>query len=62
MDAHDIKLALDVECQALIETCIHESFPDHAILGEEGATPKQALNEFMKRVMGSIDPAQDSNK
>ena len=40
MDAHDIKLALDVECQALIETCIHESFPDHAILGEEGATPK----------------------
>jgi myo-inositol-1(or 4)-monophosphatase len=39
-DAHDIKLALDVECQALIETCIHESFPEHAILGEEGATPK----------------------
>ena len=40
IDAHDIKLALDVECQALIETCIHESFPEHAILGEEGATPK----------------------
>ena len=30
----------DVECQALIESCIHESFPEHAILGEEGATPK----------------------
>ena len=28
---------------------------------KEGATPKQAINEFMKRVMGSIDPAQDSN-
>ena len=40
IDAHDIKLALDVECQALIESCIHESFPEHAILGEEGATPK----------------------
>lgn len=40
IDAHDIKLALDVECQALIETCIHESFPEHAILGEEGSTPK----------------------
>ena len=40
IDVHDIKLALDVECQALIETCIHESFPEHAILGEEGSTPK----------------------
>ena len=39
IDAHDIKLALDVECQALIESCIHESFPEHAILGEEGPLP-----------------------
>lgn len=29
---------------------------------KEGATPKQALNDFMKRVMGSIDPDQDPNK
>jgi len=28
---------------------------------KEGATPKQALNDFMKRVMGSIDPTQDPN-
>ena len=25
---------------------------------KEGANPKQALNDFMKRVMGSIDPVE----
>lgn len=34
--AHDVKLALDLECQRLIESVIHESYPAHAILGEEG--------------------------
>jgi hypothetical protein len=28
---------------------------------KEGANPKQALNDFMKRVMGSIDKASDSD-
>ncbi len=36
--AHDVKLALDVECQALIEKVIQKHFPDHSILGEEDET------------------------
>ncbi|MBC8207503.1 MAG: inositol monophosphatase [Kiritimatiellales bacterium] len=34
---HDIKLVMDRECQTIAEQIIHSSFPDHAILGEEGA-------------------------
>jgi len=36
MHRHDIKLALDVESQKRIERCILDTFPDHAIYGEEG--------------------------
>lgn len=36
--AHDVKLALDHECQRIIEQTIHRHFPDHPILGEEGST------------------------
>jgi len=36
--AHDVKLALDVECQERIEAVIHGHFPDHVILGEEDET------------------------
>ena len=36
--AHDVKLALDVECQAKIESVIRSHCPDHAILGEESET------------------------
>ncbi|HMP74678.1 MAG TPA: inositol monophosphatase family protein [Kiritimatiellia bacterium] len=36
---HDVKLALDHECQRVIETAIHAVFPDHHILGEEGSKP-----------------------
>ncbi len=35
--AHDVKLHLDVECQAVAERAIRERFPGHAILGEEGS-------------------------
>lgn len=35
--AHDVKLALDVECQTIAEHTILAAFPDHAILGEETA-------------------------
>ncbi len=35
-EAHDIKLALDRRSQALIESCLLEEFPSHAIYGEEG--------------------------
>lgn len=33
---HDIKLELDVRCQLLIERLLRRSFPDVAVLGEEG--------------------------
>ncbi len=32
---HDVKLKLDVECQAIAEAVVRETFPDHEILGEE---------------------------
>lgn len=34
--AHDIKLALDVECQELIERRLRRAFPHIPLLGEEG--------------------------
>ena len=33
---HDVKLQLDLECQAVAEGVIRGCFPDHAIMGEEG--------------------------
>lgn len=33
---HDVKLALDHECQRIIEDVIRSAYPDHEILGEEG--------------------------
>ncbi len=33
--AHDLKLALDVECQGVASAVIRREFPDHALLGEE---------------------------
>jgi myo-inositol-1(or 4)-monophosphatase len=44
LQAHDIKLALDVESQKLIEDLILETFPDHAIYGEEGIAGDQESN------------------
>ena len=34
--AHDVKLVLDHECQAVAEGVIHRAFPNHHFLGEEG--------------------------
>jgi myo-inositol-1(or 4)-monophosphatase len=34
--SHDIKLELDVRCQKLIEKKLHATFPEIALLGEEG--------------------------
>jgi myo-inositol-1(or 4)-monophosphatase len=34
--SHDIKLELDVRCQQLIERTLAKSFPEIAVLGEEG--------------------------
>ena len=41
MLTHDIKLALDVESQDLIEKRILSTFPEHAIYGEEGIAGNQ---------------------
>lgn len=35
---HDIKLELDVRCQEMIETHLRGSFPQVAVIGEEGIT------------------------
>src|SRR5579859_4082856 len=35
-EAHDIKLELDVRCQALIEKILRAAFPEIPLLGEEG--------------------------
>ncbi|MEI7809925.1 MAG: inositol monophosphatase family protein, partial [Verrucomicrobiota bacterium] len=37
-EAHDIKLELDVCCQALIEKILAAEFPQIPVLGEEGIT------------------------
>ena len=37
-EAHDIKLELDVQCQALIEKILGKAFPEIPVLGEEGNT------------------------
>lgn len=37
-EAHDIKLELDVRCQALIEKTLAGTFPEIPVLGEEGST------------------------
>jgi myo-inositol-1(or 4)-monophosphatase len=42
LEAHDIKLDLDVRSQDLITKMILDRFPDHAIYGEEGIAGNQA--------------------
>jgi myo-inositol-1(or 4)-monophosphatase len=42
LEAHDIKLELDVRSQTLITRMILDQFPDHAIYGEEGLAGNQA--------------------
>jgi myo-inositol-1(or 4)-monophosphatase len=37
-EAHDIKLELDVRCQAIIEKILAKAFPQVSVLGEEGIT------------------------
>lgn len=42
MQAHDIKLALDVQCQELITQRLLAAFPTHALYGEEGIAGDQS--------------------
>ncbi len=48
--AHDIKLRLDKECQALIEAELAQRFPGYSVLGEEGCGAGDARYEWI------IDP------
>jgi len=41
VSSHDIKLALDVQCQRLIDRRLHAKFPEIALLGEEGTARDQ---------------------
>ena len=40
--AHDIKLALDRECQDIAARVLHGAYPEHAILGEESSHERPA--------------------
>ena len=52
---HDIKLALDVQSQRLIERTILRHFPNHEILGEEGSRQSKIQNPKSK-IRWVIDP------
>jgi myo-inositol-1(or 4)-monophosphatase len=50
---HDIKLVLDVECQAIAEKMIASEFPEHGILGEEGS--QENLSSEYEWIIDPID-------
>jgi myo-inositol-1(or 4)-monophosphatase len=52
-EAHDIKLELDVQCQALIEKILAAAFPQIPVLGEEGDTGD--VNAKYRWVIDPID-------
>ena len=53
--AHDVKLKLDAECQAIAERGIRSTYPDHDILGEETAE-FAATSTDLDRPQWVIDP------
>ena len=52
-EAHDIKLELDVRCQALIEKILRAAFPEIPVLGEEGISGD--MNAAYRWVVDPID-------
>ena len=42
----DVKLMLDIECQALAENVIKKRFPDHDLLGEEDQSERERENAY----------------
>ncbi len=52
-EAHDVKLELDVQCQALIEKILAAAFPQIPVLGEEGSTGD--VNAEYRWVIDPID-------
>jgi len=53
VEAHDIKLELDVRCQALIEKILAAAYPEIPVLGEEGDTGD--VNAEYRWVIDPID-------
>ncbi len=54
---HDLKIELDVRCQRTIQTTLHRSFPDIALLGEEGVSghPKSPLRWVVDPIDGTVN-------
>ncbi len=54
---HDIKLELDVRCQKLIERTLRATFPDVAVLGEEGVLgdPQSARRWVVDPIDGTVN-------
>ena len=54
---HDIKLELDVRCQKLIERKLRATFPDVAVLGEEGVLgdPQSARRWVVDPIDGTVN-------
>jgi myo-inositol-1(or 4)-monophosphatase len=57
LEAHDIKLELDVQSQALITGMVLKEFPDHAIYGEEGLAGNQesAFHWIIDPIDGTVN-------
>jgi len=53
---HDVKLKLDVECQAIAKHIIQSTFPEHAILGEEDTHELTKIPEERDNYQWIIDP------
>ena len=52
---HDVKLCLDIECQAKAEEVIKKHFPDHATLGEEDIVAEEHSADDYEWVIDPID-------
>lgn len=53
--AHDVKLRLDIECQAKAEAIIKKHFPDHVTLGEEDVVAETHSVDDYEWVIDPID-------
>jgi len=60
VDAHDVKLRLDIECQQVATRVIGETFPGHSILGEEdeehaGAPDNEGYEWIVDPIDGTVN-------
>jgi myo-inositol-1(or 4)-monophosphatase len=57
VDAHDIKLELDVRCQKVIEKILRAVFPEFSVLGEEGCSgnPESEYRWVVDPIDGTVN-------